>query len=292
MSLQVCWLCHATKGADDNLSMCFTNISRTASWRNTILQTVPWHPDHEPSYLKLKGFDLAMVVPDLLHVWNLGVARDVIGSTLRVILSGQVVFGGPTIPDRMHLATESLKRFARGKRLPLRLKKLTKNKIGWESKKFPSFASSGYDAYVVGLWLEYILTPHERTFPEIYSVIWSSNKVISLMYEAGHFLSQKEKASIEILGDVFARGFLSLANAALQQNTKLWRVKPKFHLLYHIFFTKRTINMCRYSTWMDEDFLKKRGKTLQLTAAKGAQQRLLERWLMSLPVHLNKILRS
>ena len=146
---------------------------------------------------------------------------------------------------------------------------------------------------MVGLWLENILTPHERTFPEIYSVVWSGNKVISL-YEAGRFLSQKEKATIEILGDVFARGFLSLANAALRRNAKLWRVKPKFHMLWlcHVFFSRRLINQSHYSTWMDEDYLKKCGHTLQLTAVKGAQKRLLERWLMALPVHLNKILRS
>ena len=128
-SLQICWLCHATKGSDDDLSLCFTNVSRTALWRSTYLQTVPWNPAHGPSYVKLKGFDLSMVVPDLLHVWNLGVSRDVIGPTLRVILSDQVVFAGPTLPDRLHLATESLKQFARRRSLPLRLKKITKNKL-------------------------------------------------------------------------------------------------------------------------------------------------------------------
>ena len=198
-SLQICWLCHATKGSDDDLSLCFTNVSRTALWRSTYLQTVPWNPVHEPSYVKLKGFDLSMVVPDLLHVWNLGVSRDVIGSTLRVILSDQVVFGGPTLPDRLHLATESLTQFARRRSLPLRLKKITKNKLSWDSKKYPSFASSGYDAYVVGLWLENILTPHERTFPEFFRWFGQATRSFHSCMKQGVFFLRKKKQQLRSL---------------------------------------------------------------------------------------------
>ena len=82
-----------------------------------------------------------------------------------------------------------------------------------------------------------------------------------------------------------------MANRAISEHKLLWRVIPKQHLLCHVFQSQRWVNPSKYSTWMDEDFLKKAGKVLGLTAIKHAQQRLLERWLMNAPQNLNEMLK-
>lgn len=249
---------------------------------------MPWND--APSFSSLLGFHVSMVVPDLLHVWNLGVARDLLGTSLKLIMGDQTIFNASTIPDRLALGTDALRRFAKTHRLPLRLRKLTKAKLTWHSNKYPCLCVSGYDAYVVGRWMEDLLAAYEDSYPEIYTMLWASNKAMSLQYHANRFLTVDEKASLQTLGDIFLRTYMYMAHTAVHEHKFLWRVRPKMHMLCHIFRSPRCINQSVYSTWMDEDFLKKCGKTLGLTTNKTAQQRLLQRWLLQLPPNLVKTL--
>ena len=283
-SLQVCWLCGATKGMEDDVELAITCIGDNAAWRQTYLQSPPWQV--APHYSRLIGFDLAMIVPDLLHCWNLGVLRDVLGSSLKIILGDRVVFNAPTLPDRLVIASQSLKRFARQHRFPLRMKKMTKGKIGWGSRKYPELASSGYDSFVVSRWLEQILQPYEQ-YQEICSLLWAGNQTVSLLQSAKWFLTPGEKNTVEIVGSYFCNLYLRHASAALQENKLLWRIKPKFHLFCHVVKSPRHVNHAKYATWLDEDFLKKIGKVLGLTSQRTAQKRMLQRWLLSIPQHLN-----
>ena len=237
-----------------------TDVSPTAGWWQTLLTEVPWDMDNPPSYSNIVGFELGMVVPDLLHCWNLGLARDLLGSALKLILSERVVFDAPSIADRLKLASGSLRTFAKQKRYPLRIKKLTKSKLCWESRKYPSLSASGYDAFVVGVWLEDVLSNHSQTYPEISTMLWSGNRAISLMYSGGLFLNEREKESLAILGDCLLRTYMSMARSAMEAHVLMWRVRPKLHMMCHIMKSPRSINQSRYSCWMDEDFLKKMGK--------------------------------
>lgn len=60
------------------------------------------------------------------------------------------------------------------------------------------------------------------------------------------------------------------------------------HVLDHLTHSERNINPVFYSTWMDEDFLKKVSKTIRLTSVKSAQVRVLQRWLLAAPANLSK----
>ena len=268
------------------MDFAFTDVSATAGWRGTWLASPPWRV--VPHYSQMLGFCLSMVVPDLLHCWNLGVARDVLGSALKIILSQRIVFDAPRLEDRMLQATESVRSYAKQHRYHLRLRKFTKAKLQWSSKGYPELGCSGYDAFVVGSWLEYILEDHSNVYSEISTLLWSSNRAVSLMYSADRYLTLDEKNNLKELGGLFVRTYLHLACEARRNLQYLWRVKPKLHLLCHIFQSARVINQARYSTWLDEDFLKKVGRTLRLSPVKGAQHRMLQRWLLSLPLHFQK----
>ena len=285
--LQVCWLCGATKGNDGDLTNCYTNIAPDAGWWATMGRCLPWSVP--PSYANLQCFDINMIMPDLLHAWNLGMARDFLGSALKLILQQRDIFTGPTLEARLLEATHSLKMFAKQHGHPLRCKKFTKGKLCWKTRKYPSLGVSGYDAYVIALWLEDVLSGHHQKYPEISSMLWLSNRAISLMYsQESWFLSQQEKDTLEVLGFAFLKIYMSMAVTALQQHKLLWKVRPKVHLLCHVFRSFRSCNPARYSTWLDEDFLRKSGKTLGLTDSRGSHLRFLQRWLMALPGHFKK----
>ncbi len=287
--LKVCWLCGATKGNSGDLSLCFTNVSPGAGWWHTVGRSPPpWQIP--PNYSNIRGFDISMIVPDLLHMWNLGVCRDVIGSTLRIILANPMVFNGPSVPIRLMQASASLRLFARQNKYPLRLKRLTRAKLIWKSHAYPGFASSGYDAFVVMKWLEALISPYTDVYKEIATLIWCSNQAISLMYSAERFLTPTEKENLEVLGSTFLSTYMFLAKNAIDELKFLWRVRPKHHMMSHVFTSQRWINQSFYSTWMDEDFLKKIGKVLGLTSVRTAQKRILQRWCLSIPKNLEKSL--
>ena len=126
------------------------------------------------------------------------------------------------------------------------------------------------------------------TLPDLLKTcMWAGNHALSILCNGGHFLTSQEQNNVQLVGLMFVRCYLLLARQALDANRKLYRIRPKFHLLHHCFrspfaTTSRT-NHGAYATWMDEDSLKKLMKIMSETDKRTAERRLLQRWLLSLP---------
>ena len=285
--LQICWICDASKGVSD-LSMAFTDIRDNACWRASYFRRLPW--DLDPPYSQLIGFSLDMVVGDLLHIFNLGISRDVIACTLKILIKDQVVFQGSDIEERFRVATTSLRSYAKSHGHCLKLKKLTKKKIQWESKKYPEFKGSGSDAHVVSVWLENVLQPNATQYHDLLTLLWSGNHAMRVFYNGNRFLDMPERETAKLLGKIFVQTYMRLANEAISQHELMFRVKPKTHLFDHLCECRVARNPSVYATWMDEDWLKKISKTMKLTNSKTAQKRVLERWLLAIPWNLKEVL--
>ena len=271
--------------------MCFTDLSPAAMWRGR--QHKPWTVD--PNYGNLFGFELWMVVPDLLHCWNLGTLRDVVACVLKCIIKEPFVFAaGSDIDSRFQLATESLRRFARAHGHCLRLKKLSRSKIAWKSRTYPEFKGSGSDCHVVAAWLEVTLQPFQDRYGDFCTLLWSGNKCMRVLYSADFFLTDGEKRTVETLGHLFLSTYMRMASSAIQNNELLFRARPKCHLMSHLFDSQlsRRVNPAMYATWLDEDWLKKIARTMRLTNVKTSQARVLERWLMAVPENLQRMIRT
>ena len=100
-------MCNATKGLE-NLDMAFCDGADEASFWGTLYQDHPYK--WTPAYSLLEGFDMSMVFPDLLHVWHLGVARDLIGGAMRTYMDF-AVWGAGNEQTMLEAATSSLKHF-------------------------------------------------------------------------------------------------------------------------------------------------------------------------------------
>ena len=287
-TLKICWLCGASKGATpETRSMVYTDVSGDAPWRTSYLQCGdPWSTP--PPYTSLKGFHISMIMADLLHVYNLGVGRDIAGCILRTILKDDSIFPG-TIDQRLEQATTSLKRFAKTHGHCLHLKRLSRSKIGWKQKQYPELAAKGYDCYVVNCWLEELLGPHSDTYGSLATLLYCSNRAIRVLYAADMFPTDAEKNTVRVLGELFSKTFVELAWEAVEQHELMWRCRPKFHVFTELLFMRRRVNPTLYATWMDEDFLRKMGHTLELTSARTAQARLLQRWLLRIPEQLRMV---
>ena len=220
-------------------------------------------------------------------MFNLGVSRDLLGTALKLILQEQAVFDGPNIDARMKQATESLRAYSRLHKHGLKMKRFTKKKITWQSKKYPEFRGSGSDAHVVGVWLEDVLVPFAEQYGDLCSLLWCSNRLVRVLYSADRFLNENERNTVKVLGQAFCQLYLNKAAEAVQNHAFLYRVRPKMHMYLHTCEgTHGHLNHRFYATWMDEDWLKKVARTMRLTSVKTSQQRTMERWLLSIPYNL------
>ena len=124
-----------------------------------------------------------------------------------------------------------LKAFVRARKLPLKLKKLTKAKLKLSRSKYPELRSSGYDSYVVLLWLQHEAESHAAVLPDALKTrIWAGDRAISVMCNAGHFLTELEESNKVTVGKVFLRSYMVLANEGLEAHRLIFRVKESREL--------------------------------------------------------------
>ena len=73
--------------------------------------TEPW--SHASVLLQLPGFCIEMITIDLMHVFHLGVCRDLCGTVIKLIIKRKDIFNGRNIETRFKQATASLKQFCK-----------------------------------------------------------------------------------------------------------------------------------------------------------------------------------
>jgi len=296
MPLQVCWKCLATKGSNGNLGMCYTDISEGAEWRGTLYSTVPW--EDAPPFSLLPGFNLRMIGVDILHAWHLGVCRDLIGSVLRVLSKLKIFRRGGNLEDQLSAASSSLRNFAKSRRLSLNLRRLSKSNLNWRSDAYPEAHCKGYDSYIILLWLDWFLHKgavqevQDKVPAQIKTVVWAANSMMSVWVGSPMFMSDGQRLHIHIIGQLFIRVYVELAAQALQDGVRLWRIRPKLHLLHHLILEQQVtqINAHYFSTWMDEDNVKNIMRVKKRTHKLQASDRSIKRWLLGLRPKLDSVM--
>ena len=295
-------MCSATKGLSAaSLPMAFSNISPDAPYWRTMFTEEPWAI--RPSYTRLAGFETQLIKPDLLHIWHLGCGRDLAGSVIMYIVKHKAdcpgILLGTNIKDRLADATSKLKAYAKSRKLPLKLHKLSKSKLGLKTKtSYPELRSSGYDTYVVLEWLNDLCSRHNSVLPrDICTCFWCATHLMSMLHNAGQHLSPVEEQNKLQFGRLYLHCYVSLARSCLQNIRRmeyLFRLRPKFHILAHIFCESvpSRSNIAQFSTWIDEDSLKKLMRVLRMSDKRTAEKRLLQRYILDLAGTWNRKLRK
>ena len=214
-----------------------------------------------PSLSFLPGFRVQMLGLDILHIMHLGVGRDMVASVIRV-LTRLRFWRGNNLDTQLASASVSLRNFAASQKLNLRLRKLSKQNLNWKANEYPEAHCKGYDTYILLKWLQFSLDQGGRAdVPNmIQTLVWSANNVFGLMANAEMFLTPAQQDQVQTIGNLFVHTYVHLASAAVDRGELLWKVRPKLHMLQHVFLESGRasgLNFHFISTWMDEDSIKR-----------------------------------
>ena len=284
--LKVCWRCHATKGTSD-VAFSYTNVADDAPWKMTEFATEPW--SEMPAYALLPGFSLRMVGIDILHAFHLGIGRDLIGSVIREMARDRF-WRGSNLDKQLEAASHELRQYAKSKKLSLCIKRFSKSNLNWLSDAYPQAHVKGYDTFVILKWLDETLQSgngRAQMSDDLKTLVWTSNSILSVWSNS----SMLQQHHIQIVGAVFIRTYIKMASECIQRRVRLYRIRPKFHLFHHLVMENRPsgFNPHWFSTWMDEDNIKRIMRIKRMTHKLQATDRCIKRWLLGLRPKLDAL---
>ena len=297
---QICFQCLASK----DMSMPYTDITESAAWRSTFWSVDPCLA--EPTILQAQGsLSLRCAQVDIMHTFHLGIGRDLVGSTLCLLLRSRArgPFAGSNLKRRLRSATRMLKQF---------IKTQPPGKEGtfprkWEMKKawvgmaktsvYVECRCKAAQCATLVQWLTTLLpTCDESLIPlELRECFTYINRVMRVLFEErknGHLLPQDLADQVHTLGYAFATIYLRMHVKYKDYTYRLYNPRPKYHMLCHMLdeIKQTRRNVARSATFMDEDWLKKFGMVLRKTHVTTATKTTLQRYLAGLPPKLQKLL--
>ena len=137
-SLQICWMCEADKSIS---VMNYAYNGPDATWKQTMYCSSPCFA--HSSLLDLHGFTLRNVFPDLLHCFFLGTGRDIIGSSMKLLIR-YGFFEGNNIPAKLKDASKRFRLWREQNHVTTSLKKFSKYTAGIDkAKKYPEARCKG-----------------------------------------------------------------------------------------------------------------------------------------------------
>ena len=289
MRYKVCFRCHASMGRRD-ASLVYTDISNESAWRSTEYQTSPWTT--EPSLSGLRDFNLQMLSLDAMHIWNLGVCRDLCGTVIKVLTRTRGYFPGSKIDIRLKQFMKELRAWTKDNNKVLTFKRLKKSNVDWRADACPHLKCSAADAGVVLEFLVHKLQakPAQAPYEGLLACAWSANMFIKMLMRAGLFLSPAERDSIHTTGTFFLQSYLKLAVLAHSRSDLLFKLRPKWHILCHLVDDIRKKesgrNPMHDSTWLDEDYIKYSLRVFRKTSRMTSSLNVLKRALITQKLRL------
>ena len=288
--VQICYRCAATKGNHD-FACCYTDVSDNAAWRSQSIRPM-WNV--APAMSGLIGFSDKLTALDLLHVFHLGVARDLCGTGFKLLCQGRHVYPGRKIEKRLAQLMVELKAWCKTHGQVLSLNKMHKETIKWKSGECPELRAKGADTLVCLRFLCDKL--HQVRLPKYEGLVactWAAVQLIGVLSHGSLFLTESERSTAVVTGSLFVRSYISLASQSLEVGDHLFKCRPKLHFLLHIVedvgLPGASRNPFCDSTFVDEDYVKQALIVKRRVSYRKASLNVLKRFCVINKTALDKL---
>ena len=238
--------------------MVYTNVSNAAGWQATLDTELPWKV--RPALCDLVGEHLGAVSLDVMHIWHLGVLRDLLGSIIKLLVRARGgSYNGSTIKKRLLVFNRELREYAKAANLELSCKRIKKETLTWRRDMCPTLKTKAADCSTILQFcahkLESVALPK---YGGVVACAWAANAFSRCLSHSGLFLTPEERQTAITTGDLFLMSYMSLATEAIQADEKYFKVRPKIHYLQHLLQQLQGVHRNPYysSTFMDEDWIR------------------------------------
>ena len=265
-----------------------TGHNNPAPWTCTpsVMRSIPCGPD-EPSFLK----------PDLFHLLNIGVQKDLCGSSLVLMLAE---FQGSNNDERMASLNVSLKAFLKDNKLYLHCHRLSMDLIGAGNNK--TYATGGWnkgqDSVILAKFIPWAIREalpvdaNERPWKYIVQACEALGDFMRTLYAEAVFMDKTAANHAAGRGFHFLLCYSKLVEWSMEQNRLLYNLTPKLHYYHHVvmeLFTmsqnaalERVFNPLCNSTAQCEDFIGHISRLSRRVSAKQPHTRTLRRYQAAL----------
>ena len=284
-AIEVCFRCMASMGRK-RADRVYTDCSESAGWRVTEYMSLPWHVP--PALAGLVGFCLGIISLDVMHLWHLGCCRDITASCMKLMCKTRgLYYDGHNIEARLAQMVQEIRAFAASQGKQVSFQKLTKMTLVWRTDKCPELHVSAADAGVCLAWLVEKL--EEQPLPPPYDgalgCSWAAHNMVKMMMNSDFFLSSEEREAIYTVGTLYQVTYAKLAAIAHAEGVKLFKVRPKYHLISHLLsdvcFRASARNPAVDANWVDEDWVKWSLRMYRRMNRRTASLNLLKRTLIT-----------
>ena len=229
----------------------------------------------------LPGFSLSFIGIDILHCCGLGVTQDLIGNIMWEVVKEKGFIGGSSIEARVATLNTKLKTYYSVVRPLCRVDFLTREMIKPPSKGPKFRAKAAETKGVLPFAVSLALDMSEASPREHYHTIASCASALMDFYV---LLDHDEWLADAASETVRRFCLLYKALSAESSDERLWRMKPKMHMLQELveFQVHDLGHPARYWTFQDESFV---GEIAKLAMSRGgprnvasAAQRTLDRY--------------
>lgn len=223
-----------------------------------------------------------MLTIDLLHAFHLGAGRDLVGGLIKYLAQHGGFLVGANQKQRLESAYTLCTQFLRDQgRERLSISGFHKARLNWGTD-FPSLRSKGADTYLILWWLaEDFLPSAPGVSPLVVLCAQSCHAWLRILLRSGPWLSNDERCLSIHLGRQYLVSYCVLAEAAQREGVKLWKCRPKLHLVTHLVHSAATSprNVFMDSCFVDEGFVGRIMRIATGTHVKTMGRRTLERCL-------------
>lgn len=299
----ICWLCAAgrTRGPPfDDCDILAAEWTRTVGSHNLL----PWtRPGPLIEHLPQNPDDLAaFYLPDIFHIWHMGVGKDVAASILLHFLRD--VCGASSIDAGFAALNSELAQYKAEHRSEKCHcgKRLSKELLGYGgTATYPmGHWSKGADTTFFMKFAQNLMEKQLQQRPELAndSLVKTMVRackaigfVLHTMFHAGFWFTPQEAEGVISAGHEFGLCYVKLAEICLQRGLCLFKLKPKLHMLCHFFHTSMlqfrrnqdaVVNFLAYSTFQCEDFVGRVSRLSRRVSPKVHGDKIYNRYLVAL----------
>ena len=301
------YICHCCMASTGAASTCgFEDFSEEPQWLLSMFRTRPW--SSEPAFARLP-YDGGkcpekLLVPDPFHVVKLGLARDVVGGII-IILLRRGFFDFPhkskSLAARLARAQSMFVLFAEVSKARFSFRGFTKQFFHIKNKlSAPWSNSKGSDSMLLLRWLCWFLrlninhptVQFEGSDSLLHSMLQCAEAILqmfSLMHSHRLWLERDCARLLYVRIMRALRSYSSLGRKAMQLGIRSFILKPKSHALHHIAIELRRQLLCgaplvlnpeSTATEMNEDYIGRVARLSRRVSARVVDKRVISRVLL------------